>query len=87
MTREDIDKIMDGESDFTDYEGKNRVLLGLNIIAKYIPNLDIEPAHDLIYSAHVDDVIDAGLTVEDALELRKIGWMIDDEYDCFAKFT
>ncbi len=87
MKKEELDDIMAGDSDFCAYRGKNRVLLGLNIIAKYVPNFDISPAHDIIYACESDELREAGLTKADANELRKMNWMIDDEFGCFAIFT
>ena len=87
MTRKELDKIMDGDSDRDAYRGKSRVLLGLNMIAKYIPCPEISPAHDIIYVCPIDELLNAGLTEADANELRKMSWMIDSEFDCFAIFT
>lgn len=87
MTREKLNQLMAADSNLRDYKGKNRILLGLNIIAKYIPNPDISPEHDIIYVADADELVEAGLTEEDANELRKMNWMIDSEYGCLAIFT
>ncbi len=87
MTREELDKIMDGDSDFGAYKDKSRVILGLRLITKYIPDPDISPAHDIIYVCDADELLTAGLTEEDAAELCKMNWMIDSECDCLAIFT
>ena len=87
MTREELNAIMDGDNDFDAYRGKSRVLIGLNLLAKYIPCPEISPAHDIIYACDVDELLEAGLTESDANELRKMNWMIDDEFECFAIFT
>ena len=87
MNRKELDAIMDGESNFAPYKGKSRILLGLNIIAKYIPCLEIQPAHDIIYAGNPEELLAAGMTEGDAKELCKMNWMIDSEYDCFAIFT
>lgn len=74
------------ESNLRDLEGDN-TLMGLNIIAKYCPKKGVEAAeHDIIYAARIKDVLNAGLTEEDATELAKLNWMID-EYDGFSSFV
>jgi hypothetical protein len=88
MTREEFDTIMDGDSSTLGSYEKCRVLLGLNIIAKYLPNSGIGDAqHDIIYAADVDELLEAGLTEFDAIELCNMNWMIDEEGECLAKFT
>ncbi len=87
MTKDELKEIMNGDSELGAYRGKNRVLLGLNIIAKYVPDFDMSPAHDIIYVCEVDELREAGLTKADAKELQKMNWMIDGECDCFAIFT
>ncbi len=87
MTKEELKVIMSGDSDFDAYKGKSRVILGLNLITKYIPDPDISPDHDIIYACDVDELIKAGLTEADAVELRKMNWMVDSEFDCMAIFT
>ena len=53
---------------------------GLLIIQKYLPLKGIEAAnHDVIYSANVADLIKAGITEDDAIELRRQNWMTEDD--------
>ena len=87
MNRKELDAIMEGDSDFNAYKGKSRVLMGLNLIAKYIPDPEISPDHDIIYAGDADKLVEAGLTKADAIELRKMNWMVDSEFDCLAIFT
>jgi len=78
MTREEFERIMDGDSCLQNYEQDN-TLLGLNIIAKYLPKSGIEAAeHDIIFACSIDEILEAGLTKEDAIELRNLNWMIED---------
>lgn len=86
MERERFDEIIDADEDSSiDYK-ENRVLLGLKIIAKYIPNNCVAGAdHDIIYSASVDELLEAGLTEDDAVELSNLGWHI--AYDCLSHFV
>lgn len=87
MTREQFEKIMDGYSNLSAYE-ENNALLGLKIIAKYLPKCGIEGAeHDIIYSVDVDELLEAGIAEADAIELRNLNWMIDDESDSLACFV
>ncbi len=87
MIREEFEKIMDGDSCLENYEQEN-TLLGLNIIAKYLPKSGVEYAeHDIIFACMVDKILEAGLTKEDAIELRNLNWMIDDESEGLACYV
>jgi len=62
---------------------------GLQIIAKYIDPLKNDiicgADHDVIYSVGVNEIIDAGITEDDAIELRNLNWMAPDGYlACFV---
>ena len=86
MTKDEFTAIMDGKAEYN--SGENRIMLGLQIITKYIPMSGIEAAeHDIIYSAGVDEILEAGLTKEDAKELCRLGWQIDDDIDVLAYFV
>ena len=78
MTEEELELILE-EAGTCNLEGCN-IRLGLNIIAEYLPERGVEAAeHDMIYSAEVEEIIEAGLTVEDAKKLRDLNWMISEE--------
>ena len=81
MTREEIIKILNAEYDEPcDGDG---IFQGLQIIAKYInpKKEDIIQAveHDILYSVDIDELVKEGLTSEDANELRKLNWGLEDE--------
>lgn len=87
MTREEFIEIMDADREY----GPNSVfsnlsvdstLAGLNVIAKYLPSKGVEGAdHDIIYACDIDELVEAGITRDDALYLRQLSWMLqDDEY-------
>lgn len=60
---------------------KDQTLIGLNIIAKYLPESGIEGAdHDIIYSVDCINLVEAGITEEDTIKLREMNWMIKDDY-------
>lgn len=86
MTKEEFKKIMT-ECVPIAWEGDS-ALKGLNIIHKYLPDKTILVAaeHDIIYSVDVDELIDAGLTDEDANELRALNWGIS-EFDSLCCFV
>lgn len=68
----------DIESELSIFKGCNAIE-GLNIIKKYMPTKGIEGAsHDVIYSVNVDDLVSAGVSLSDALMLKKLNWMIED---------
>ena len=79
MTEERFRELMKGDSALSEYEQDN-ALLGLNLIANYLPNKGIEGAeHDVIYSVSIDDIIAAGITEKDVIELRRLNWMISED--------
>lgn len=86
MTREQLDKIMEYRSKLDKFRGRDTAVLGLNLIVRYLPSSGVMSAeHDIIYSASVDDLLKAGLTEEDARELRYMNWMIkEDHLACFV---
>lgn len=73
-----------------DMEGDN-ALRGLELIRKILdPNGALKPTvlcaaeHDIIYSVGISELIDAGITEEDVVQLRKLNWMCsDDTLSCF----
>jgi len=87
MTRKQLEKIFEDDSCLEKYK-ENTALLGLNILKKYVPTSGVEAAeHDIIYAASIDEVLEAGLTADDAVELRNLNWMLEEEGDCFACFV
>ena len=85
MTEERLIEILDGDSG--DWEGCN-AFAGLEIIRKYLPKVGIEgAAHDVIFSATLTAIIEAGITEEDARALRKLNWMVDESGDGLACFV
>lgn len=89
LTEERFTEIMKDEEIKTVFpENKDNALCGLNLIAKYIPNRGVEGAgHDIIYSVDIDEIVEAGITEEDAIQLRTWNWMIDDDACCLACFV
>lgn len=85
MNVEQLEAIFDDESINFDWEGDN-AMQGLLIITKYLPNRGITGAdHDVIYSASVEEIVDAGITEKDVRELRRLNWMV--EYGGLACFV
>lgn len=89
MTPERFQEIFDNTK--SEWEGDN-ALQGCIIISKYIdPKKEAILAaaeHDIIYSVDVEDILNAGITEEDAVALAKLNWMIDTEYgECLAVFV
>jgi hypothetical protein len=82
MKREKFIEILDGGSGR--WEGDNAIQ-GLKIIEKYIDpqktHLIQAAQHDIIFSVGIDELVEAGITEQDAEELRRLDWMVeDDEY-------
>lgn len=62
---------------------------GLLIISNYIGEKRLIEAaeHDMIYSVELQELLDAGIRETDIEELRNLGWHVNDEFDCLAKFV
>lgn len=85
MDRERFEEIMQRDADLNKFDSCT-ALMGLNLIAKYLPKSGIGCAtHDEIFACSVDELLEAGLTEEDAVLLRDMNWMIDE--DSLAKFV
>jgi len=87
MTLEELEKIMEAEDGGSKIcEEGCSTMKGLLLIRKYLPNSGIEGAgHDQIWSVEAEELIDAGLTEGDALELRAQNWMLDcGALSCFV---
>ncbi len=88
ITRERFVEIFN--QNFASWEGDN-ALQGLLIIAKYFNYKEkdclVDAGHEIIYSVSVDDIIEAGITEEDANKLKELNWMIDSEHDSLACFV
>ena len=85
MKRDEFDKEFDNED--AEWEGDN-AFQGLKIIEKYMPGKELicGAGHDVIWSVGVDELIEAGITVEDVRALAKLNWMTEHgEYlACFV---
>lgn len=88
MTRERFIEIMEDEDIKHVRPDGDTALAGLNLIAKYLPKKGVEAAeHDIIYSVDVDDIVEAGITEEDVVQLRTWNWMYDEDTDGLAHFV
>ena len=88
MTVEKFEKIMaddDIGGKLLSEEGCN-VVKGILIIQKYLPKSGICGAgHDIVYSVDIDDIVNAGITEEDAIYLRKLNWnIVEYNLACFV---
>jgi hypothetical protein len=88
MTRERLLEIF--ENTESSCKGHN-AFKGLLILAKYIDpdakGIIRAAEHDIIYCGDIDELLEAGLTEEDAIALRSLNWMTDDEEEGFACFV
>lgn len=82
-----IKKIQLLESQDTDFDIKNRIIKGLNILDKYCNSIHIEPEHDTLYIHLDNDKQYTSITDEDMTTLGKLGLGWDDELECFYYFT
>lgn len=86
MTHEEFEKIMNDDSIKIEFPVGNNALAGLNLIAKYLPKSGIGGAgHDQIWGTGIGKIVNAGITKEDTVLLKKWNWMIDeDSLSCFV---
>ena len=86
ITEERFREMMEDDTIKTKFPKGDNALIGLNIIAKYLPKSGVESAeHDIIYSASVEKLVNAGITEEDTRKLKELDWMI--QYDALACFV
>lgn len=81
ITEEEFVEILKADSvEDHDFKGCD-VFKGLTIVAKYIDpkkhSLFGSAEHDQIWSVSLRDLVDAGITKEDAVALRNLNWMED----------
>ena len=62
----------------------NRILDGLNIIARYEPEFDASAEHDIFYAG---DVLPEKFTSEELAKLEELGWSWDTDCDSWYHFT
>lgn len=81
MTKEEAQHIM--EQVKPSYTEKQRVIRGLNILAKYDDDLSIAFEHDQMYTGDFETLI-AHMTPEDLQELTLCGWF--ESQDSWSHF-
>jgi hypothetical protein len=81
----DIDEVYEiFDEDSGNWTGDN-AFQGCQIISKYTNDIIQGAGHDEIWSADVQFLIDAGMTLEEFKQLRNLNWMIQDDYlACFV---
>ena len=84
-THERFCELMSGDEGEAFAKAGCNALEGLKIINSIIPNRGVTAAsHDIIYSAKIEELIEAGATEEQALKLRELNWMIGGDGDSLA---
>lgn len=80
MNQEELKTILEADTAIN-WDGDN-ALLGLKLISEYFPGKTVlEGAdHDIIYSVPAEELINAGLTEEHAMELSTLNWMLYENY-------
>jgi len=86
MQYEEFEAIIQENTPFQKIED-NKIFLGLVVMRKYLPHCGIDAAgHDIVYSADVEKILEAGITKEDAQELNRLGWFIENG-ECLAHYA
>lgn len=88
MTFEEADQWLENEHDgeFLKETGGHQDLLGFQIMAKYVkPDADIVAAaeHDIIYCIEHPE----NMPEEEILMLHRLGFHLDSDGECWAKFA
>jgi 2-polyprenyl-3-methyl-5-hydroxy-6-metoxy-1,4-benzoquinol methylase len=82
MTYERFLQLMNADyPNWKEYIDKDTIILGLNILRKYVPNVRICAAeHGVIFvSASINELIEANITEEDVITLNDMLWHIEDD--------
>lgn len=83
LSNEELEEIMENDEG-VEWDGDN-AYQGLQILSKYVSDVICGADHDIIYGPGIDELLEAGLTKEDAKALQKLNWMLQDE--CFACYV
>jgi len=62
---------------------KNKVMRGLQILAKYEENVMPQFDHDIIWASDFEETA-SQMPEEDVIQMAKLGWFYDEENDCWA---
>lgn len=88
ITRERFEEIF--KETESEWKGDN-AFKGLQIISDYFEIEEgailVGTGKDVIYSVDIDEIVDLGITEEDAEKLAKLNWMIDEDFHCLACFV
>jgi len=78
LNREDALQIIKDTK--TDYDQKQRIVRGLQIIAKYDDGLDFRIAfeHDIMYASSFDSTVEE-MTKEEVTEMSILGWFMEED--------
>lgn len=87
MNREKFIELVDDCN--SEWEGDN-IYKGLQIIAKYFDANEVKiitgVEDGILFSVRVNDIVNAGVTEEDAIKLCNLNWMIDEWNDCLSVY-
>lgn len=88
MNQDEFKRVIDAALEAADWEGDNAIQ-GLKIIEKYMPTstLICGADHDIIYSVDIDELIDAGITLEDVKALGNLNWGDLEGAGCMACYV
>ena len=90
MKSEDFYKLFSDEDYCNMDSNGDATFRGLVIISNYIDtskNRIIQSGHDVVYSSDISELIEAGISEEDANKLKEDNWFIDSECDCMAHWV
>ena len=85
MEKERFLEIIEGTHMDHDIKG-DKNFLALEIMHKYVDSVLEGADHDIVYGCDIDDLIEGGMTEEEALLLAQYGWHTEDD-DYMASFV
>ena len=84
MTYDEIEKILNSHcTEYCESKVKDKFLEGLKIISSLSTKRNYACEHDKFYASDIDDIPD--LKKDDVVNLNRLGWGIDLEYQCWCK--
>jgi len=85
MTFEKAEALLEDTDGYLSAEGKSseKFIKGIEIMAKYDDDIDPSAEHDIIYLADFSE----DMPKEEILELHRLGFHLDGEGECWAKFA
>lgn len=84
MTKERLQEIFNKTE--SNWDGDN-AFKGMQILSKYNDYILRASEHDIVYCGDIEECLEKGMTEEDAIQLAKLNWSIDEWETGFSCFV